>query len=157
MHPTLTIRYATVDDVPELVRLREVMWASMGLPMAEDGWRERCIAVVEGWLQAGEAVAAVVERPDGPGLVACGVGSVDQRLPGSANPTGRYGYIANMVTEPDFRGRGLAGELLRLLLDWFTARGIKAVDLHASAQGEPIYRAHGFTENHQPALRWRAS
>ena len=37
------------------------------------------------------------------------------------------------------------------------AQGIRSVDLHASAQGEPIYRAAGFTENDQPALRWRSA
>ena len=155
MHPTVTARPATVDDVPELLRLREVMWTSMGLPLAEDGWREHCAEVLTGWLTSGTGMAYVVDGPDG--LVACGVGSIDQRLPGSSNPSGRCGYIANMVTEAEHRGQGLASLILRELLAWFTAQGIHAVDLHASAQGEPIYRAHGFTENRQPALRWRSS
>ena len=156
MQPTTTLRYATEDDVPELVRLRAVMWTSMGLAVAEDGWRERCAEVLALWLRTGAACAAVVEHPDGRRLMACGVGTVDHRLPGSSNPSGRYGYIANMVTEAEFRGRGLAGEVLRLLLAWFDAQGIRTVDLHASAQGEPIYRAHGFSENAQVALRRRA-
>jgi GNAT superfamily N-acetyltransferase len=155
VHPTLTLRLATPDDGAELVRLREVMWTSMGLPVAEDGWRERCVEVLDEWLRTGSAVAAVVEGPEG--LVACGVGSVDHRLPGSSNPTGRYGYIANRVTEEAYRGQGLAGQVLRLLLEWFEAQGIRTVDLHASVQGEPIYRAHGFAENGQPALRWRST
>ncbi|MCU1375644.1 MAG: acetyltransferase [Actinomycetia bacterium] len=158
MHPTLTLRPAIADDLPELIRLREVMWTSMGMPLAEDGWREQFADVVGGWLRAGAAVAVVVEDPDAPGrLVACGIGSIDQHLPGSSNPTGRYGYIANMVTEEAYRGRGLAGQVLRQLLEWFQAQGVRTVDLHASAQGEPIYRAAGFTENGQPALRWRST
>jgi GNAT superfamily N-acetyltransferase len=155
VHPTLTARPATVDDVPELVRLRTVMWESMGLPMAEDGWRERCADVLAEWIASGTGMAFVVDGPDG--LVACGVGSIDQRLPGSSNPSGRYGYIANMVTELEHRGLGLATAILRELLAWFTEQGIHTVELHASADGEPIYRAHGFTENRQPALRWRSA
>jgi GNAT superfamily N-acetyltransferase len=155
VHPTQTARAATVDDVPELLRLRCVMWEAMGLPLAAGGWEEHFTEVVSGWLSSGTGAAFVVDGRDG--LVACGIGSIDQHLPGSANPTGRYGYIANMVTEAEHRGQGLASLILRELLAWFTAQGIKAVDLHASAQGEPIYRAHGFTENHQPALRWRSS
>ena len=156
MDPTLTPRYATPADTPEIVRLREVMWTSMGLPVAEDGWRERCADVVDRWLRTDVAGAAVVEHPERDALVACGIGSIDQRLPGSANPSGRYGYIANMVTETDFRGRGLAGGILRLLLAWYEAQGVRTVDLHASPQGEAIYRTHGFAENAQTALRWRA-
>lgn len=156
MPATLTARLATVDDIPELVRLREVMWTSMGLAADDDGWRSACADVLEGWIRSGSAAAAVVDGPDG-GLVACGVGSVDQRLPGSSNPTGRYGYIANMVTEPAYRGRGLAGVVLGALLEWFTDQGIRTVDLHASAQGEPVYRAAGFAENAQRALRWRSA
>ena len=152
---TLTARAATLDDVPELLRLRRVMWEAMGLPLASDGWEERFTEVVSGWLSSGTGAAYVVDGPVG--LVACGIGSIDQRLPGSSNPTGRYGYIANMVTEAEHRGQGLAGQVLRALLDWFTAQGIHAVDLHASKDGEPIYRAHGFAENAQPALRWRSS
>jgi GNAT superfamily N-acetyltransferase len=154
VHQTQTVRLATVDDVPELLRLRGVMWESMGLPLAAGDWEVRFAEVVSGWLSAGTGVAFVVDGEDG--LVACGIGSIDQHLPGSSNPSGRYGYIANMVTEAEHRGRGLASSILRGLLAWFTAQGIHTVDLHASAQGEPVYRAHGFTENRQPALRWRA-
>jgi GNAT superfamily N-acetyltransferase len=152
---TLTARAATLDDVPELLRLRGVMWESMGLPLAAGGWEEHFTEVVSGWLASGTGAAFVVDGADG--LVACGIGSIDQRLPGSSNPTGRYGYIANMVTEAEHRGQGLAGQVLRALLDWFAAQGIGIVDLHASADGERLYRAHGFAENAQPALRWRSS
>ena len=155
MHPTVTARPATVEDVPELLRLRCVMWESMGLPLAAGDWEARFAEVVSGWFTSGTGVAYVVDGPDR--LVACGIGSIDQHLPGSSNPSGRYGYIANMVTEAEHRGQGLASSILRELLAWFTAQGIHTVDLHASAQGEPIYRAHGFTENRQPALRWRSS
>jgi GNAT superfamily N-acetyltransferase len=152
---TLTARAATLDDVPELLRLRCVMWESMGLPVAAGGWEAQFADVVSGWLSSGTGAAFVVDGPSG--LVACGIGSIDQRLPGSANPSGRYGYIANMVTEAEHRGQGLAGQVLRALLDWFVAQAIHTVDLHASTDGEPIYRAHGFAENRQPALRWRSS
>ena len=77
MDPTLTPRYASPADVPEIVRLREIMWTSMGLPVAEDGWRERCAEVVDRWLRDGVAGAAVVEHPSGGALVACGIGSID--------------------------------------------------------------------------------
>jgi GNAT superfamily N-acetyltransferase len=154
------VRLATSDDVDELVRLRAVMFDLLGQPSDEDGprsgWRAACRHVLAEGLTTGTVAGAVAEAPDGAmHLVACGVVSVWQRLPGPGTPDGRYGYIASMVTEEAWRGRGLAGAIVRGLLDWFDGIGVHRVDLHASAQGEPVYRALGFTESTYPELRWR--
>jgi len=41
------------------------------------------------------------------------------------------------------------------LLDWFNAKGITRVDLHASHLGIEIYRKLGFSEPTYPELTWR--
>jgi GNAT superfamily N-acetyltransferase len=151
-------RLATVADVDELVRLRAVMMGMLGElgEPPEPTWRDACTAFLHRALATGDAGALVVDDPATPHrLVACGVGTVTQRLPGPRTPNGRYGYIASMVTEPEWRGRGLATTIVAGLLDWFRARGIHKVDLHATAHGEPIYRALGFVEGPFPELRWR--
>jgi predicted GNAT family acetyltransferase len=89
--------------------------------------------------------------------VACGIGTIVRRLPGPNTPDGRYGYIASMVTEENWRGRGLAAGIVVGLLEWFGRRQVHAVDLHASAAGEPIYRRLGFADAQFPELRWRRS
>jgi ribosomal protein S18 acetylase RimI-like enzyme len=86
-----------------------------------------------------------------------GVGSIWQGPPGPGNPDGRRGYIYSMATNPEWRGRGIARGVVTALLDWFVAEGITAVDLHATAEGEPVYRALGFTDRSYPELSWRPS
>jgi GNAT superfamily N-acetyltransferase len=155
--PPPAIRPATAADVAELVRLRRVMLDALGAPGAEP-WEDECARFLTASFADGTAGAVVADDPATPGrLVACGVGTVARRLPGPANPDGRYGYIASMVTEEAWRGRGLAGAIVRGLLDWFDGIGVHRVDLHASAQGEPVYRALGFTESAFPELRWRGA
>ena len=40
-------------------------------------------------------------------------------------------------------------------LEWMREAGVGTVDLHASPDGEPLYRSLGFTEPGQPALTLR--
>ena len=39
------------------------------------------------------------------------------------------------------------------LLTWFRDRGVRGIDLRASAAGRPRYRALGFRETADPAMR----
>jgi GNAT superfamily N-acetyltransferase len=147
-----TVRPATVADVDELVRLRAVMMAALGEP---DGgpWRAACAAYLREALAARTAVARVVDDPAAPGrLVACGVGVVMRRLPGPHTLDGRIGHIASMVTEPPWRGRGLATAIMVGLVDWYRAEGVRRVFLHASEDGEAIYRGLGFAAGAHPEL-----
>jgi GNAT superfamily N-acetyltransferase len=156
MKLTPTLRLADLADVDELVRLRGVMMAALGVA-DEPTWAPACARFLRETMPAGDTGAVVAGDPGTPGrLVACGVGCVARRLPGPNPPNGCYGYIASMVTETGWRGRGLAGGIVAGLLDWFTARGVLKVDLHATAEGHPIYRRHGFAEGEFPELRWRA-
>jgi GNAT superfamily N-acetyltransferase len=87
-------------------------------------------------------------------LVAGGVGLIEQRLPSPTNPTGRYGYVLSMVTEPAWRGRGIATGIMEALLAWFGDEAVTRVSLHATTAGEPIYRSLGFSASTYPELRW---
>ena len=154
--PTPDLRPATAADVAELVRLRKLMMHAMGAPTGDPGWERACHEFLATSLAEGTTGAVVADDPGLHGrLVACGVGTVAQRLPGPMAPSGRYGYIASMVTVEAWRGRGLATGIVVRLLDWFAGIGVQRVDLHASAEGEPIYRALGFAESPYPELRWR--
>jgi GNAT superfamily N-acetyltransferase len=150
---SLSIRIATLDDVDELVRLRQVMFDEMDHPAGDPAWREACAEFLRETMIAGTTVSLVAG--DGDRLVSCGTGVTFRRVPGPANPSGRYGYIQSVVTERPWRGQGLARAVVAGLLDWYRQRGIHRVDLHATGDGEPIYRSLGFTlEPAYPEMRW---
>ena len=137
-------RRATPDDVPELVRLRRVMYDAMGVDHASPEWAASCERVLRERLADGAMAAFVVEE-DGR-LVAGGVGMVEQRLPGPRNPSGLHGYVQSMATEPRARRRGHARSVFAALLEWFEEQGVTAVDLHATEAGAALYRTFGFSE-----------
>jgi GNAT superfamily N-acetyltransferase len=157
MQPAPGLRLGTLDDIAELVRLRGVMMDALAVA-DEPTWAAACAAYLHEALADESSGAVVADDPCEPGrLVACGIGTIVRRLPGPNTPDGRYGYIASMVTEENWRGRGLAAGIVVGLLEWFGRRQVHAVDLHASAAGEPIYRRLGFADAQFPELRWRRS
>ena len=42
---------------------------------------------------------------------------------------------------------------MEALLDWFRERGVRKVDLTASADGEPLYASLGFVRTPDPAMQ----
>jgi GNAT superfamily N-acetyltransferase len=149
-------RPATPDDTDELVRLRQVMFDALTeTHVTAGGWEPFAAEVLRTGLADGSVVAFVVDGPDG--LVAAGVGTVAQRLPGPGNHSGRYGFVQSMATDPAWRRRGLGRAVFASLVDWFRAEGVTAVDLHASPDGEALYRSFGFREGPNVELSWRAA
>ena len=59
-------------------------------------------------------------------------------------PNGNKGYIANMYTKPQYRGRGIASALIGRLTEEARKRGITRLWLSASNQGKPVYANCGF-------------
>lgn len=62
------------------------------------------------------------------------------------------GWVGMVLTDPAFRGRGLATALLRQCLD-FLDGAVETIKLDATAQGEPLYRKLGFVTE-APIERW---
>jgi ribosomal protein S18 acetylase RimI-like enzyme len=148
------VRDATDADIPELVRLRGLLFTDLGdvwgAPPEGDEWRDRCAAELAGQLRAGTMVILVIDGDSG--LAACGIGAVDQRLPSPYNPGGRVGHVFGVVTDPAYRGRGHGRAIMRGLVAWFDEAGIRRVDLNASPDGMSLYRELGFADHPDPTL-----
>jgi GNAT superfamily N-acetyltransferase len=64
----------------------------------------------------------------------------------------RRGYILNVFVEPEHRGRGVAGELMRLAREEGRRRGLEMMVLHATAMGRPMYEKLGWTQTAEMSL-----
>ena len=136
-----------------MVRLASIMYASMGLDTSGPEWQEGARRMI-GERSGEDCAVFVVEDDERPGhLVACGGVTIATRLPGPGVPTGRYAYVQWMVTDPDHRRRGHARAVFESILSWLPERGVRNVELHATPEGEPLYRSYGFDEPRYPQLR----
>lgn len=151
-------RTATEHDIPELVRLRALLFEDLGGDFfnpatAGDDWRHTLATVLARKLTDPDTLILVADGGDG--LAACGIGSVEQWYPGPHSRNGRIGHVIGMVTDPAHRRRGHSRAITTGLLDWFRARDAVRVDLYASREAEPLYRELGFFDHPDPALCWR--
>ncbi|GAA4222985.1 GNAT superfamily N-acetyltransferase [Streptosporangium album] len=153
----MSVRPATPEDIPELVRLRVILADRM----AQDGsypigerWQEDYADSLEERLGSDDTAVYVVDAPAG-GLAACGIGLIFDRFPGPTLPDGRCGYIQGMATDPAHRRRGHGRAIMSALLDWYRDGEVQRVDLHATSDAEPLYRELGFVDDGYPSLTWR--
>src|SRR5581483_5357618 len=148
-----TIRPATPEDVPALVRHRRMMWWDMGrrdqasLEMMENGAREYFhVAVRDGYYRGFLAVTECGEVIGGGGIViSAWPGVLGQREPKRA-------MILNMYVEPEYRRRGIARQLMNTMIAWCKENGFIRVGLHASDEGRPLYEFLGFKPTNEMQL-----
>ena len=150
----ITIRPATVADVPDLVRLRRTMFEAMNFddPAQLDEADAATAAYFaeaiparrfHGWL----AVTSANEAVGSGGAV------IDQHPPGPSNLSGQIGYLMNMVTVPRYRRRGMARRMIQVILAWLAEQPIQHVVLHTTEAGRPLYEELGFVNGNEMRLR----
>lgn len=81
---------------------------------------------------------------DGDRIIGTGGVSFYTVMPTYHNSTGRKAYLMNLYTDPAYRRRGIARQMVNLLLEECRARGISQVTLEATEMGRPLYEAMGF-------------
>ena len=144
----ITIRTATLADIPDLVRLRRLMFESMGYNDRDtlDASDEAVRAYLRRAIPSGEFHGWLAVTPGGE-AIGSGGAVIDRRPPGPSNLTGEAGYIMNICTVPAHRRRGIARRMMETIVAWLQERGITRITLHASDMGRPLYRQLGFSES----------
>ncbi|MEU5871713.1 GNAT family N-acetyltransferase [Glycomyces sp. NPDC047369] len=148
-------RPAGPGDIEELVRFRALL-LSEWFDTSDPEWRAVTASALARRLAepAPTMHAVVVDAPDGSGrLAACAVGTFSERLPTPRNPSGLYGWVFNVVTDPQWRRRGYSRACMDALVEWFRANGVGTVELLATDQGLGMYEQLGFTVSAEPAMR----
>jgi len=59
-----------------------------------------------------------------------------------------------VYTEAECRKRGIARQVMQTILAWIKERGLRAVNLHASAEGRGLYEKLGFEATNEMRLRF---
>lgn len=58
----------------------------------------------------------------------------------------RLAWIGMVLTQPEYRGRGFAGQLMGACVDYCQRLGVECVKLDATDMGRPLYSKLGFVE-----------
>lgn len=149
----VTIRPATVEDIPILLRHRRMMWWDMGrrderaLELMDAAASEYFpSAVAEGSYSGFLATNGSGEVMGGGGIVISSwPGSLGQRRPQRA-------MILNVYVEREHRRRGVARQLMETMIEWCRGSGFVSVGLHASDEGKLLYDKLGFKPTNEMRL-----
>lgn len=76
--------------------------------------------------------------------VACASMSYIEIMPTFSHPSGKRAHLMNVYTEKDYRRRGIARQLVNMLIGDARAHGATEISLDATESGRPLYESVGF-------------
>ena len=148
-----TVRRAFADDIDTLVAHRRAMFVDMGYTdeTALDSMAAKCHNWLLNQMNREEYLAWLAIAPDRSIVAGAGLWIMDwiPHMIGS----GPRGNILNVYTAVEFRRRGLAGELMKVALQWCRSNGVDTLVLHASPDGRRLYGSMGFVGTNEMRIR----
>ncbi len=84
---------------------------------------------------------------DGEKIIGTSGMSFVEKPPYFGCPSGRIGLLSSMFTNPDYRRKGIARELLHRVIEEARAYGCGTVQITASDLGVKLYTDYGFVHN----------
>jgi GNAT superfamily N-acetyltransferase len=150
--PQPQIGPATIDDVPELARLRWELYAEQNGDHAEpfEAYVER-FARFAGSALASEDWRAWVARTDD-GLVGAMWLHTVHRVPVPGMRVGPIGYLTNVYVVPEHRNAGLGAQMLDRVDAWCRQRRFSLVIVWPTERSRSFYRRGGFDRPDEPLV-----
>ena len=151
----ITIRPGTLADIPAIVHHRRRMCEDMGY--SDDAALSAMVVATADYLK--KAIREGTFRSwlacEGEQVVAGGAVVISPWPAHAYEPECRRATILNIYTEPEYRRRGIARQLMEAIVAWCKEEGFARVTLHASDQGKPLYESLGFELNNEMRLNLR--
>ncbi|GFZ32947.1 N-acetyltransferase [Clostridium zeae] len=137
-------RKANISEIEQLSELRKKQLADEGIEPTID-IDEELKTFFYNKLSDGTLIQWVVE---GNGEIIATAAIVFYEFPPTyTNKNGKKGYVTNVYTKDNYRGKGIATTLLDKLVEEAKIAGVTKLWLGASKLGRPVYKRFGFKEN----------
>ena len=154
-----TIRPALVSDAAVIAHHRVAMFRDMGqVPTDELGSQllSASTSALAAHLSEGTYLGYLAVGADQNVIAGAGV-HIRPQLPrisqdGTYVATRSAPLLVNVYTEPQWRRRGIARELVVALMRWASGEGVDQMVLHASDAGRALYASLGFAATNE--MRW---
>lgn len=80
-------------------------------------------------------------------IVSCCFLCIAEKPAGPSFLSGKTGTVMNVYTLPEYRKRGIAGKLMKMLLAEAKSRSLDFVELKATDSGHSLYKSLGFEDS----------
>lgn len=145
------VRAATAADAAQLLRLWALVSDDAG-PDSSTTWRQHAHSWFTRQVEDRTVAWFPVIEVDGV-LVATAIGTLELGVPNPHCPRGRAVRLANLITVPEYRGKGYGTLLVLAVIEWARSIDADRVDLSATAPGQRLYERAGFTPTQAPRLK----
>ena len=138
----IEIRIAAGDDILAIMERRtEFFYEVMGHEIPPE-IRETTIEYLENHID-GDSLVCYIASEDHR-IISMVILCIYQVIPKLNNSTGKTGYVYNVYTLKEYRGRGLAAELMGRVIETAKSRDVKEIYLKAEQKAVPLYERLGF-------------
>lgn len=150
----MKIYKAGLNDIEDLVQLRiDFLKMDQGSLSEDDekAIRDQSKIYFAKHIHLGDFIALIAKTE---GKIASAAFMVLQEKP--ANPafmTGIIGTLLNVITYPEYRKRGIASQLVQMMIKEAEKIGVSSIDLSSTEAGKNIYEKIGFTTPAYTAMR----
>jgi GNAT superfamily N-acetyltransferase len=151
----ITLRRATISDIELIIDYRIIFLTESQdiLALENESFLRQSLRDYLTNSMENESFLSWIAEYDGKAVGFSGM--VIREQPGNLEiPQGKTGYILNMFTIKEYRKNGIASLLFHKLIEEARLRNVDRIDLHATKDGEPIYRRFGFAEPHDKVLEF---
>ena len=157
------IRQDTPEDAAVIGCHRARMFQDMGLVPDKlfESYRMKALDRLSKALASGDYVGWLASETKAPEKVIAGAGVVIRVVPPFPHrhengeitiAEGRQGVIVNVFTEPEWRRRGIAKQLMKKIIAWSRKQSLDDLVLHASDDGRALYEQLGFVLTNEMRL-----
>lgn len=139
---------AQKKDLKEISRFRTQIWLDYGVIKKEDFKKieKMNLLYFRKMFRNKRIHIPMFKNPDRE-ILSIGIGIILEKPPVNFEKNGMEGYIFNMFTQEEYRGKGLATVVLEEIMKFFRDAGIKKVILNSNASSRHLYLKNGFCEN----------
>ena len=137
-------RIATISDCEELTKLRMKMREELDMDFKSELIYEKTLDFFKRNIVNGTHIAFICEN-DKQMIATVGI-TLFEIMPTTQHPNGRVARLMNMYVEPSHRNKGIAKELLNLVMEYAKKQQIEKVMLNPSRMGRTLYENYGFQQ-----------
>jgi GNAT superfamily N-acetyltransferase len=152
----VTIRLATATDVPALAELRHAFtFEDPGQPVElRDDFEDAFTEIVSTGIISGRWTVWVAEA-EGEIVSHVFIGLID-KIPRPIRQDRWLGYVTNVYTRPEHRGRGIGAAMLDRVTSWAAEQQVELLVVWPSDESVGFYERAGFSSGRDPLVWFRA-
>ena len=138
-------RIATKEDIGLLMASRLEMLRVVNDMNQDEDFSEELIACSRDYFLNGDQTT-VLALENGE-VIGCASISYIVIMPTFSHPTGKRAHLMNVYTRKEYQGRGIAFQMVSMLIDEAWSRGVTEISLDSTKAGHRLYEKLGFEDS----------